>query len=406
MLPYRPSRGWLAFAAGLCLPLQAAEWVAEPSVQLRGEYNDNVRLTTADHDKSWAAKIDPRLHLARRTELWELGANARLLATRYTGERNLDTADQFLDANLRRRFLRGSFDASAAYTRDTTLQNEFLDQDTGLVTNEIDRTSRNLRLGGQGMLSERTSLEASVDYRTVDYEADSQGSLIDYDYLTPTLQLVHQLNAKTQMFGVLSHARADYDTAEQESKTDSLQIGANYAFTETWTLSGSVGSRRTRTSSLVRDVVSSPNFPFFEVVLVSRDSSTTGLVYNLSLNRELERGDISLSASRAVTPSSTGTETDTTSVRLEGNHRLTPKLSVRMAASYLQSESVGGTRTLADADRYRLSPGLRWRLDEDLTLSAGYHYTRVEREFAAGEADSNAVYLGLGYSWPRRAVSR
>lgn len=411
MLPNRLSRGWLAVAACLSLPLQAAEWVAVPSIQLRGEYNDNIRLTNADHDSSWVATLDPSLHLARRTEIWDLGANARLRGTRYTGERQLDTVDRFLDASLSRRFERGSFDASAGYARDTTLQNDFLDQDTGLVTNKVDRTSRNLRLAGKGMFNERTFLEAAVSYRDVEYEDGAQGNLLDYDYMTPSLTLSHQLNAKTQLFGILSHSRLEYDTAsEYESRTDSLQLGASHAFSETWSINGSIGSRRTRTSSLVQVAVPRPGleflFPFvYDVTLEPRDSRTTGLVYNLNLTRELETGDISLSASRSVTPSSTGSETDTISVTLSGSHRFTTQLSARMAASYLQSETVGGTRTLADADRYRLSPSLSWRLDRDLVLSAGYHYTHIKRD-ASSDADSNAVYLSLGYSWPRMAVSR
>ncbi|MCA1805475.1 MAG: outer membrane beta-barrel protein [Xanthomonadaceae bacterium] len=410
MLPNRPSRGWLAMAACLSLPLQAAEWVAEPSIQLRGEYNDNVRLTTTDHGSSWAATLDPRLHLARRTQLWDLGANARLRGTRYTGEHNLDTVDQFLDASLQRRFERGSFDASAGYVRDTTLQNEFLDQDTGLVTNQIDRTSRNLRLAGKGMFNERTFLEAAVSYRDLEYEDGARSNLLDYDYFTPSLTLSHQLNAKTRLFGVLSHSRLDYDSdSEFESKTDSLQLGASHKFTETWTLSGSVGSRRTRTSSLVQVAIPCPDpFGFLTCgsTLEPRDSRTTGLVYNLSLERELETGNISLSASRSVTPSSTGSETDTTTVNLSGSHRFTPQLSARLVVSYLQSETVGGTSTQADADRYRVSPSLRWQLDRDLALSAGYHYTRVTRDTVTDDADSNAVYVSLGYSWPRMAVSR
>lgn len=412
MLPNRLKYGWLAVTACLSLPLPAAEWVAEPSIQLRGEYNDNIRLTNEDHDSTWAATVDPRLRLMRRTELWDLGATARLRGTRYTGERQLDTVDRFLDANLQRRFLRGSFDANAGYQRDTTLQQELLDQDTGLVTGKVDRTSRNLRMAGRGMLSERTSLEASLSWRDVEYGASTRGNLLDYDYLNPSLQLSHQLSPKTRLFGVLSHSRLEYDTASEfESKTDSLQLGASHEFTETWTLSGSIGSRRTRTSSLVQVPIPRPGFEIFfpfiyDTALEPRDSRTTGLVYNLNLNRELETGNIRLSASRSVMPSSTGSETDSTNLTLEFDHRFSTQLSTRLAASYLQSETVGGTRTLADATRYRLAPSLSWRLDRDLALRAGYIYTHIERDTTNRDADSHAVFVSLDYSWPRMAVSR
>jgi len=393
--------------------LHAAEWVAEPSVTLRGEYNDNFRLTTVEHDDVWGTILDPRLRLSRRSELWDLNATGRVRAAWYSGEDGLDTVDNFLDVAAKRRFERGSLDASAGIANDTTLQNEYLDVDTGLVVNQIDRSQRRARLAGQYMLTEATWVEASVDYSQVEYDDGLRYGLLDYDYLTPGLRIVHQLDAKTQLFGILSHARVDYDTAsELESKTDSAQLGASYDITETWTVSGSVGARRTETSSLVPSAVPIPGlellFPFvYDVVYSTRDTETSGLVYDASLTREFETGSLKLSASQSIVPSSTGTDTETTRFDLNGSRRFSAKLSAQLAVSYFQSDTVGDVTTRVDSDRYRIAPSLTWKLDRDLSLNAGYAYTHVKRDIARDdEADSNMVYVSVGYAWPRMAVSR
>ena len=44
--------------------------------------------------------------------------------------------------------------------------------------------------------------------------------------------------------------------------------------------------------------------------------------------------------------------------------------------------------------------------DEDMRLSAGYSRTRIERGVSGYTADSNMVYINLGYSWPKISVSR
>lgn len=413
MTSSRLTAGLLSALAAVTLNALAAEWLAEPSVTGRMEYNDNIRLTSGDADAVWGLSIDPRLRLSRRTEVWDLDANARLRAVGYEGQDGLNRIDNFFDVAALRRFERGTFDASAGLINDTTLQDEVLDLDTGLVTQQVDRTQRNLRMAASHMLTEATWLEASIGYSTVEYDNGEQYGLLDYDYMTPTLQLVHQLDPITQVFAVLNHARVDYDTSsELESKTDSLQLGASYEFSERWNLNGSIGSRRTRTSQNVLDIVPRPGFeiffPFiFDVVSLPRDSETTGLVYNLSLTRSFETGSLGLSASRSVTPSSTGTDTDTTSVTLDAERSFTAQLSGRLAVSYFQSETVGETRTTADRDRYRVAPSLSWRLDRDLSLGAGYSYTYLSSAGPGIESvDSNAVFISLGYTWPRMAVSR
>lgn len=404
----------LAAASTAAAPgLQAAEWAAEPSVTLRGEYDDNFRLTTVEHDAVWGTLLDPRLKLSRRSELWDLNATGRVRGAWYNGEDGLDTVDNFFDIAARRRLERGSLEASAGLVNDTTLQNEVLDIDTGLVVNQIDRSQRKLHVAGQYLFTETTWVETSVDYSQVEYDDGLRYGLLDYDYLTPGLRIIHQLNPKTQVFGILSHARVDYDTAsELESTTDSLQLGAAYDLTEVWKVSGSAGVRRTETSSLVPNAVPRPGleflFPFvYDVVYETRDSETTGVVYDASLTREFETGSLKLSASQSIIPSSLGTDTETTQFDLDGTRRLSAKLSAQFAVSYFRSDSVGDVTTRADRTRYRLAPSLTWRLDRDLALKAGYTYTHIKRDIARNDtADSNMAYVSLDYTWPRRAMSR
>lgn len=401
---------------GIVPGLQAAEWVAEPSVTLRGEYDDNIRLTTLDHDDVWGTILDPSLRLSRRTELWDLNATGRVRAAWYSGDDDLDTVDNFLDLAAERRFERGSLEASAGLANDTTLQNEYLDIDTGLVVNQIDRSRRSARLAGQYMFTEATWVEVSVDYSQVEYDDGLRFGLLDYDYLTPGLRVIHQLNPKTQVFGILSHARVDYDAAsELESKTDSLQLGAAYDITEVWKVSGSVGARRTETSSLVPTYVPpAPDYEPFcglviacEIIYVPTDAETTGLVYDASLTREFETGSLKLSASQSIVPSSTGSDTETTRLDLTGTRRFSAQLWAQLAVSYYQSDTVGDVTTRADQDRYRIAPSLTWMLDRDLSLRAGYAYTHVKRDIAIDDtADSNMAYVSLGYSWPRMSMSR
>lgn len=405
--------------------VDAAEWVAEPSVTVRGDYDDNFRLINAPHDDVWGLILDPRLNLRRRSELWDLNASGRLRAAQYPDSEEFNTTDNYFDLAAKRRLERGALDASASLVNDTTLQNEVLDLDTGLTVNQIDRSRLNLQIGGQYSFTETNMLKASVAHSTIDYDEGERYGLLDYDYLTPSVSVIHQYDPQTQLFGVLSHAKVDYDSInELESTTNSLQLGASYDVTETWKVSASAGSRRTETSEIVPvawtlrpgvtlgggatvdQFCSAAGTAYCELVFGPRDTESTGLVYDASLTRQFETGDLSLSAAQSVTPSSTGTDTETTNIQINGTKRFSPKLSAKLAVSYSQSTSVENATTRANNDRYRIAPSLTWRLDEEISLTSGYNYTRVERGLGSDTVDSNAVFISLGYTWPRMAMSR
>lgn len=412
-MPHSHLRVLLAAALTANLPANAAEWVAEPTVSLRQSYDDNIRLTNASHDSVWGTTLDPRLKLSRRSELWDINGSARLRASRYNGEDGLDTNDSFFDIAAKRQLERGSVEASASLINDTTLQNETLDLDTGLTINQIDRTQRSLNLVGQYLFTETTWLEASASYSKIDYAQGEINGLLDYDNLTPSLRIIHQLDPKLQLFSTLSHSTVDYDSfSALKSTTDSLQIGAAYDITETWKVSGSIGGRRTNTSQTVPSAVPRPGFellfPFvFDITSLPRDSESTGLVFDASLAREFETGSLTLNANQSITPSSTGTDTESTRISLAGNRKFSAKLSAQLAVSYNQSTTVGDTTTLADNKRLRIGPSFTWRFDEDLSLNTGYSYTRIERGITNNQsADNNAIFASLGYTWPRMSVSR
>ena len=41
------------------MPALAAEWSAEPRISVRSGYNDNIRLTTREHDSVWETSVTP-----------------------------------------------------------------------------------------------------------------------------------------------------------------------------------------------------------------------------------------------------------------------------------------------------------------------------------------------------------
>src|SRR5258707_11153005 len=72
---------------------QAAEWSMEPSVDLRGEYDDNVNFTSRPHPSVWAIKFSPDVKFSGATEALDVTGRIRVNVNRYFGENGLDTTE-------------------------------------------------------------------------------------------------------------------------------------------------------------------------------------------------------------------------------------------------------------------------------------------------------------------------
>jgi hypothetical protein len=55
---------------------RAAEWSAEPSVIMRGDYNSNLTLTSAPHSEVWGERVSPGVKFQGSTENLEVSGNA------------------------------------------------------------------------------------------------------------------------------------------------------------------------------------------------------------------------------------------------------------------------------------------------------------------------------------------
>ncbi len=93
-----PALCWAALSALAAGQAQGAEYYLDPSVRLKGEYNDNIRLTPQPHGDVFGFTLSPELHGGVRQERWAMEASYRLDAARYSNKDEAeDRNNQFVD---------------------------------------------------------------------------------------------------------------------------------------------------------------------------------------------------------------------------------------------------------------------------------------------------------------------
>jgi len=413
----------------ISLPIHAAEWSAQPEVTLRTGYNDNIRLTSVDHDSVWETVLRPAVKFGVATENKGLTGNADFSIRRFTGGSGLESSDRLdredvdLNLNAYHRMERGNSGLGVTITRDSTLDSEL--DDTGNVIEErATRLSQTLSPSWSRLLTERMRLDLSYRFTTVGYSDELPPlDLIGYNYDVFSASLVRMFSARINGTASYSYSRYKPEIGF-DSDTLSLQAGASWNVSQTLSSSILAGLRKTTTFStaLVPTgfcVGADPGagfpdctggFPVLtEYISVPNDIKNTGAVFSASLSKQLEKTSLSVSLTRSASPSGNGELLDTTSLRVSGERRFTEKLGASLSIQLTDRETITNTGTGSDTGNrrfFRITPKISWRWRHDLRLTAAYEYAENEYANNVGNPSRNAVYLALNYQRPRISLSR
>jgi hypothetical protein len=427
-LTHIPKRlhGTLFLVLAVSLPVPAAEWSAEPSITVRSGYNDNIRLTAAEHDSVWETSVTPALKFGVAEENRGLFGNADVAVRRYFGGNDresgdvLDREDARFNVNAYHRTRRNEFTGFVNLTRDSTLDSEF-DETGNVIDDRATRIRKTISPGWSFNLTQLTRLDTEYSFTTVDFSDDPGiDNNIPYDYHVVSGSVTHVFTPKVQ--ATLASSWSSYQPETNlDSNTVNLQAGITRVFSETLTTSWLAGMRETKSDTLVPAgfcVGANPGAKFpsctggFPVPTgaAKDDTEDTGTIYSASITKLLESGKLSLTASRASAPASDGDLLDSTRFIFVGEHRFTKTLSARLRAEYAIIETISSaTAGLNDRDDrtlYRIVPKVTWRWSREWAISGEYEYAEKDEDNESGTATRNAVYLSLTYRPDKLFVSR
>ncbi|MDB4516172.1 hypothetical protein N9089_01085 [Crocinitomicaceae bacterium] len=421
MLFERIHYGALVTVLLLPLPTQAAEWSAEPKISLRTGYNDNIRLTTLDHDSVWETALTPAVRFGVAKEHQGLFGNASASIRRFSGGSGresssvLDREDYFLKTNAYHKTPRNTFKANLDYTRDSTLDSE-LDETGNVIDERATRERITLGPSWEAMLNETTRLELGYEYTDVSFSDDpGLTDLVEYEYDVFSSSLIHQLTPR--IYGTLYASYSSYQPdTNLDSDTASIQAGISRNFSETLVASFLAGARKTTSDRVTGYCPFEPPsaFPrctlFPPVITGTEETDNTGTVFSFDINKTLETGSLGMAISRSTNPNSDGELLDTTRLIVTGEHKFTETLISSLRLEYTENEIIVNRAGFDDSNQdnetfLRIKPKLSWRWQREWELAGEYEYAENE-DYNSRTATRNAFYLTLTYRPTRLYMSR
>lgn len=364
----------LLAAVTLCAPA-AAETMLSTHATMTLEYNDNLRLSPRAGREDWlrAASARGTLAIVRPDDSLTFSPSVR--SRRYENDTVLDNDDWFFDLSAQRAFENSSLQLRASWHRDAALTSEF--DGIGLVEVGVERESWNVQPAWFYELTPYVKTKIGLSHNEVGYE-DRAVRQVDYEVNAANWSLIREISEGAESSVTLSASRLEAPMIA--NRADQLGLQYDYArpLGEKLRLSVTFGARRSKFTQMFRP-----------------DSEDSGLLFGFVLSGEREYGNWSLSASRTVDPSGTGTVVQTDSLSATTMREWTPSLTSHLRLTVSDSRDLQGIDPGGDRRYGQLRAGLGWSFTPHWGLAADYRL--VGQRFEANDigAVSNAFTLTL-----------
>jgi hypothetical protein len=371
---------------------QAAEWSAEPSLSMKGEYNSNLTLSSVPGEV-WGYWVSPGVIFSGSTENLEVSGKVAADFVTYRGDQDRFLTYLNFPLDVRYSSEKDVYGFSGSFIRDNTLMTELLQ--TGLAITFTQRNAWSASPYWTRALTDRTSLQIGYQYTNVSYENGIPLGLIDYYANGANAGLTYKLTERDdlQVSGLFS--RTNLPDGGLEIGIAGATLALSHQFTEATSLSLSAGGK------------------YLDQKITTGGSSITENqvvgVYSAVLRTKWPDGQASLEASQDVNVSGLGILLRTDRLGASISKELTETVILSLAGQVFLVEGLPVQGTGVQVSQTRVitaNSSLAWRLSDWWALEASYTYAERRLDVPTEVDNGHSVFLKLTYNMPKLSMSR
>ncbi|HEU4684718.1 MAG TPA: hypothetical protein VFS39_09490 [Nitrospira sp.] len=376
-------------------PAGAAEWSLVPSMAVQGVYNDNLLLTPLPHRETYGFWLSPGAEFGGTTERLEVSGRAAADFVSYYGGQDSSFTNIHLPVTARYKTEKDQFAFTGGFVRDNTLMGELLT--TGVVLQFTQRNQWNVYPSWSRNVTEKLSVQSSVQFVDTTYENGVRLSLVDYQLLGGTGGVSYQVTERdlVQVVGSYAGFRTTNAPSPFRANFPGLNVVLNHAFTET--VSGSVygGPRFVTTTSAVGGG--------------SVTTHDTVWLFGANVAKKFDNGSVQATVARDIVPSGFGLLIQTDRASVSGSYKISERLTASLdTAGFITSSPTKSAigASFPETRFVNITPKIGWQFMEWWKVELSYTFRWRDVDTFSDPATSNGTVLMLTYYPPKLTVSQ
>lgn len=370
--------------------VQAAEWSAEPSLAVKGEYNSNLTLSSIPGEV-WGHWVSPSVRFAGSTERLTVSGKAAGDFVTYYGDQNRSLTNGFFPVVARYATEGDIFTLDGSFTRDNTLRSEL--QQTGVVLGFTQRNLLSMSPSWTRSVTENLSLQLGYQFTNATYENGRSLGLFNYDVNGGNMGVSYKLAEGDDLQLTGSYTKLDVTDAGLKSNNAGGSLSVTHVLSEATTVTASGGPRFLDQTQTVGNT--------------SLSSNQLIWTFGGSIRTKWEDARASLDGGREINVSGLGVLLQTDRLGATVSKDLTEMLTVSLSGQAIEAQALpvqGGGAQTGTTRWINATPAVTWKLDEWWTLEASY--TFVDRKVDVTDFYGNSTFLKLTYNIPKLSMSR
>jgi hypothetical protein len=373
----------------------AADNSFDLSLTAREVYNDNVFYDDDDPMEDMITTLVPAIEVGRTSERLEASAAASLISRYYHRHQGMDETDQTYQGDVGIGITeRLTVSADAGYTRDSRRDRDI--EATGILFSNAVRDQWTVQMGGQYVLSEKSSLQLSGGLHDEAFKDDPDDAYDDFRYYQGGLAFSRYLT--DTVVAVAQAGYTAYEYPEQDIENWSGTLGMNWQATETVSGFIHLGGRRTTFTYLTYSY--GFDYSTFGIYLIPEEKKIekSGFVGSIGGTWQGNTGSFNLTADHDLQATSgTNGTTQRTSVSMKLGRRWNEYLYTWVTGRYYYNRREDEVDSSEGIDRrsFSLEEGLRYSPLDWLSIAGGYRYTLIEDKSDRQETENTTTWIVL-----------
>ncbi len=363
----------------------AYDYTFTPSITSSQRFSSNIYLTPNPQQGFWISKLSPAVSASARDDDMQLSSNFTWNQLFYDNKSALNISEQLFNVDYSHKYNRLQWGFDGSYNNQSSLSSAPSNSGTILGYDLIQVMAKQLNVAPSVsyQLSELNSVSLNYSYANTAYEKNSNSYLTDYDYqqLSSTFNHLYTENDKLNL--TVSGSIYKNSTRGLNTNNNQAQVGWQHSFPKQWTAYVSAGANYS-----ISDQKYSSSY--------TTTKTGIGQIYQASIQKSFEQGNVSLVGSQNQTPTTQGLQTQT-QISLTPSYTINERWTSNLSTSYSIYEQTSTQSSALNRNFYAVSPNVNWRWTPEVNIGLSYNYRQQVYKNTSQSAQDNTVQFQITY---------